>query len=38
MTQNFVVSYINLPKEYKDIQDVRDRRILQEIIENRDIW
>ena len=38
MTQNFVVSYIKLPKGVKDVQDVRNARELEEILQNRDIW
>ena len=38
MTQNFVLSYIKLPKGVKDVQDVRNGRELEAIIQNRDIW
>ena len=38
MVSNFVVSYINIPKECKDVQDVRNTDILKELIKNRDIW
>jgi len=30
-----MVSYIKLPKEYKDVQDVRDRELLERIIKER---
>ena len=32
------VSYINIPKEYKDVQDVRSYDILNNIIKNRRYW
>jgi DNA primase len=38
MSQNFVVSYIKLPKGVKDIQDVKTETELKAIIEHRDIW
>ena len=38
MTQNFMVSYIKIPKEYKDVQDIRKPRELQQVIQSRDIW
>jgi len=30
-----MVSYIKLPKEYKDVQDVRDSELLERIIKER---
>ena len=38
MTKNFMVSYVKLPKEYKDVQDVREPKVLEKLIKNRDIW
>ena len=38
MTQNFVVSYTKLPKGVKDVQDVKTKKELEAIIQNRDIW
>ena len=35
LSRNFMVSYINLPKEYKDVQDIRDEKLLQSIIKER---
>ena len=35
LSPNFMVSYIKLPKEYKDVQDVRDSELLKSIIEDR---
>ena len=35
LSNNFMVSYIKLPKEYKDVQDVRDRELLASIIKER---
>ena len=38
MTSNFVVSFINLPKEYKDVQEIRNTDTVKNLIKNRDIW
>ena len=38
MSQNFVVSYIKLPKGVKDVQDVKTKKELEAIIQHRDIW
>lgn len=35
LSQNFMVSYIKFPKEFKDVQDIRDEQLLQRIIEER---
>tara|TARA_R110002020_G_scaffold447942_2_gene660536 strand:- start:238 stop:1101 length:864 start_codon:yes stop_codon:yes gene_type:complete len=35
LSKNFMVSYVKLPKEYKDVQDIRDEKILECIIEQR---
>ena len=35
LSPNFMVSYIKLPKEYKDVQDVRDSELLKSIIKER---
>ena len=35
LSANFMVSYIKLPKEYKDVQDVRDSELLERIIKER---
>ena len=35
LSQNFMVSYIKIPKEFKDVQDVRDSEELTSIIEQR---
>ena len=32
------LSYIKLPKEYKDVQDVRSYDIIQNVIKNRRYW
>ena len=31
----FMVSYVQLPKEFKDVQEVRDKEVLQNIIQER---
>ena len=38
ISKSFVVSYIKLPKEFKDVQDIRDEKLLKEIINNRTFW
>ena len=35
LSPNFMVSYIKLPKEYKDVQDVKDSELLKSIIKER---
>ena len=35
LSKSFVVSYVKLPKEYKDVQDVRSSDELLSIIDNR---
>jgi len=35
LSQNFMVSYIKIPKEFKDVQDIRDSEVLQSIIKER---
>jgi len=38
LSKKFVVSYIEIPKEYKDVQDVRDSNALASILEYRNIF
>ena len=38
ISKRFVVSYIQLPNEYKDVQDIRDETLLKEIIKERTFW
>ena len=38
ISKSFVVSYVKLPKEVKDVQDIRDENFLEEIINNRTFW
>ena len=35
LSKSFVVSYVKLPKEYKDVQDVRNSEELTSIINSR---
>jgi DNA primase len=35
LSKSFVVSYVKLPKEFKDVQDVRNSEELASIIKNR---
>ena len=38
LSQSYVVSYIELPQGYKDVQDIKDKNVLCDIIENRLYW
>lgn len=38
ISNRFVVSYIQIPNGYKDVQDIRDENILKEIIKERTFW
>jgi len=38
ISKRFVVSYIQLPNGYKDVQDVRDETLLSAIIKERTFW
>ena len=38
ISTSFMVSYIKIPKKYKDVQDVRSKALLNEVIANRHYW
>ena len=38
ISKSFVVSYVQLPKGFKDVQDIRDMNVLEEVINNRTFW
>jgi DNA primase len=38
IAKRFVVSYVQLPNGYKDVQDIRDETVLDEIIAERTFW
>ena len=38
LSQSYVVSYIKLPDGYKDVQDIKDEKLLCDIIDNRLYW
>lgn len=38
LSQSYVVSYIKLPDGYKDVQDIKDKNMLCDIIDNRLYW
>jgi len=38
ISKSFVVSYVKLPKGFKDVQDIRDKNVLEEVIKNRTFW
>ena len=38
MERNCMVSYITLPKGYKDVQDIHNSRVLRQVIQDREYW
>jgi len=38
MNGRFLLSYLYLPKEYKDVQEIRSRIQLTEVVTNRELW
>jgi DNA primase len=38
MSDRFLLSYLNLPKEYKDVQEIRDRTKLTKVLKNTELW
>ena len=38
LSQRCIVSTVQIPKGYKDVQDIRDSQILHEALENRALW
>ena len=38
LSTNFIVSYIKIPRGYKDVQDIRDKNMLCDIIQARNYW
>ena len=38
MNGRFLLSYLNLPKEYKDVQEIRSRNQLTKILKNTELW
>ena len=38
ISNRFVVSYVQIPNGYKDVQDIRDENILKELIKERTFW
>jgi DNA primase len=38
ISTSFMVSYIKMPKKYKDVQDVRSEALLKEVIAKRHYW
>ena len=38
LSNRCIVSVINVPKGYKDVQDIRDDKVIAEIIEQRKLW
>ena len=38
MADKFLLSYLNLPTGYKDVQEIQDIKQLNKVIENRTLW
>ena len=38
LSQKCIVSTIQIPKGYKDVQDIRDTQILHSVLKNRTLW
>jgi DNA primase len=38
LRNSFMLSYIELPNNVKDVQEIRQRDVLQDIMENRTLW
>lgn len=38
LNKYFQISFINIPNEYNDVQDIRDSQLLKQIIDNRTIF
>ena len=38
MEPSYMVSYIVIPRGYKDVQDIRDKEELTQVINNRNLW
>ena len=38
LSSNVMVSVIDLPKQYKDVQDIKNEVTLNTIINNRNFW
>jgi len=38
MNERFMISYINLPDGYKDVQDIRSSTQLNKVLQNRNLW
>ena len=38
LTQSIITTFIKIPNEYKDVQDIRDKKILDRVIADRYYW
>jgi len=38
MEHNYLVSYIVIPKGYKDVQDIHNSKVLKQILQDREYW
>ena len=38
MATNYLVSYIVLPKGYKDVQEINNSKVLNKTLQDREYW
>ena len=38
LKDSFLLSYLNLPKDVKDIQEIRNSNVLHDLVKNRTYW
>ena len=38
MSNRFMLSYLKLPKQYKDVQEISNINVLNKVINNKSIW
>ena len=36
--QSVKLTYIDIPSAYKDVQEIKDKHIVEELIQNRNYW
>jgi DNA primase len=36
--QSVRIAYVDIPLQYKDVQDIRDKQVIDKIIQDREYW
>ena len=36
--QSARIAYIDIPSAYKDVQDIKDKQVIEKLIQNRNYW